>query len=73
MKQLIDFTIPGGFTSPLARKSMAIAPLAFLCLLGLIPGWERLLGFSGFSGFFGLAYIIEFFSRRGNGIPLVKR
>ena len=65
MKQNLDFTIIR-FTSAVARKTAQISALGFLGGMGLIPGWERLFGFTGFSGFFGVAIIIETIHRVRN-------
>jgi len=65
MKQSIDNTTIG-FESAVARKTAQLSALAFLAALGFIPGWERLFGFSGFSGFFGVAIIIEMVHRLKN-------
>jgi hypothetical protein len=59
MKQKVDLTTIGGFRSAAARRAVQIGGLGFLGALGLVPGWERLLGFTGFFGFIGVGFIIE--------------
>ena len=51
------------FESPLAPKIGRWAAPGFLASLGFIPGWERMLGFSGFFGFIGVAFIVEMIHR----------
>jgi len=59
MSQNSDFTGIFIFKSPAAAKLFQIACLGFLGVLGLVPGWERLFGFTGFFGFFGAACLVE--------------
>jgi hypothetical protein len=63
MKQEFNITDVCLFKSPAAATSLRIACLGFLGALGLIPGWHRLFGFTGFFGFIGVACIIELIHR----------
>jgi hypothetical protein len=59
MNSNLDFTMIGGFKSRVAGFCTRISALGFLGALGLIPGWQRLFGLTGFFGFLGVAYIVE--------------
>jgi hypothetical protein len=59
-----DFDLfSSGFKSPVARDVFQLSLLGCLAGLGFVPGWERLFGFSGFFGFIGVAFIVEFVHR----------
>ena len=63
MKQESNITHVCLFKSPVAAKFFQIGCLGFLGGLGLIPGWERLFGFTGFFGFIGVACLVELIHR----------
>ena len=51
------------FKSRVAAKLLQISCLGFLGGLGFVPGWERLLGFTGFFGFAGVSCVVELIHR----------
>jgi len=59
MKEKSNFIGIRLFKSTAAAVCFQIACLGFLGALGLIPGWKRLFGFTGFFGFIGVACLIE--------------
>lgn len=57
-----------GLRSVSARGFLAISCLGFLSALAVLPGMDRMLGFSGFFGFVGVATIAEFWNRHQLGL-----
>ena len=75
--RIIEILFSTTFNSPLAIKLINFSALGFLgslAFLGFVPlpGWHRCFGFSGCYGLFGLigvAFMVEFFQRRGANDP----